>query len=184
VIAVVHQAVAHTLRGEGHDASEDGTGRGVPLIPVGLPDTAWCLQERDHNGADSDAKPGHLIPMVGVDCWNGTITGGSSVTLRSASGPQNPAGSPCVAVFDEAQITNPIDARGSRWRVRRLMPVECERLQGFPDGYTDVPHRGKPASDGPRYKALGNSMAVNVMRWIGQRIDASVRARRTKHAER
>lgn len=57
------------------------------------------------------------------------------------------------------------------WRVRRLMPVECERLQGFPDGYTAIPYRSKPASDGPRYKALGNSMAVNVMRWIGTRIN-------------
>ena len=54
--------------------------------------------------------------------------------------------------------------------VRRLMPVECERLQGFPDGHTQVPYRGKPASDGPRYKALGNSMAVCCMSWIGQRI--------------
>lgn len=51
-------------------------------------------------------------------------------------------------------------------QVRRLMPVECERLQGFPDGHTDIPG----AKDGPRYKALGNSMAVPVMRWIGQRI--------------
>jgi DNA (cytosine-5)-methyltransferase 1 len=56
------------------------------------------------------------------------------------------------------------------WAVRRLMPVECERLQGFPDGHTLVPYRGKPASDGPRYKALGNSMAVNAMRVLGTRI--------------
>ena len=56
--------------------------------------------------------------------------------------------------------------------VRRLTPLECERLQGFPDGYTLVEYRGKLASDGPRYKALGNSMAVPVMRWIGQRIAA------------
>ena len=55
-------------------------------------------------------------------------------------------------------------------QVRRLTPRECERLQGFPDDYTLVPHRGKPAADGPRYKALGNSMAVPVMRWIGERI--------------
>jgi len=54
--------------------------------------------------------------------------------------------------------------------VRRLTCTECERLQGFPDGYTLVPYRGKPASDGSRYKALGNSMAVPVMRWIGERI--------------
>ena len=54
--------------------------------------------------------------------------------------------------------------------VRRLTPRECERLQGFPDGYTQVQHRNKPAADGPRYKALGNSMAVPVLRWIGERI--------------
>lgn len=57
--------------------------------------------------------------------------------------------------------------------VRRLTPMECERLQGFPDGWTRIPYRGKPAKecpDGPRYKAIGNSMAVPVMRWIGERI--------------
>jgi DNA (cytosine-5)-methyltransferase 1 len=56
--------------------------------------------------------------------------------------------------------------------VRRLTPRECERLQGFPDDYTAIEYRKKPAADGPRYKALGNSMAVPVMRWIGERIDA------------
>jgi len=55
--------------------------------------------------------------------------------------------------------------------VRRLTPRECERLQGFPDDYTLVPNRGKPAADAPRYKALGNSMAVPVMAWIGRRIE-------------
>jgi DNA (cytosine-5)-methyltransferase 1 len=54
--------------------------------------------------------------------------------------------------------------------VRRLTPRECERLQGFPDDWTAIPYRGKPASDGPRYKAIGNSMAVPVMKWIGERI--------------
>jgi DNA (cytosine-5)-methyltransferase 1 len=59
--------------------------------------------------------------------------------------------------------------------VRRLTPRECERLQGFPDDFTQIPYRNKPAEkcpDGPRYKALGNSMAVPVMRWIGERIQA------------
>ena len=54
--------------------------------------------------------------------------------------------------------------------VRRLTPRECERLQGFADDWTAITYRGKPAADGPRYKALGNSMAVNVMRWVGERI--------------
>jgi len=58
-------------------------------------------------------------------------------------------------------------------KVRRLTPIECERLQGFPDNYTRIPWRNKGAEDcpdGPRYKAMGNSMAVPVMRWIGERI--------------
>jgi DNA (cytosine-5)-methyltransferase 1 len=58
--------------------------------------------------------------------------------------------------------------------VRRLTPVECERLQGFPDGYTAVPWRKKAAEDcpdGPRYKALGNSWAVPVVKWLGSRIE-------------
>lgn len=59
--------------------------------------------------------------------------------------------------------------------VRRLTPLECERLQGFPDGHTLIAWKGKAAEecpDGPRYKAIGNSMAVPVMRWIGRRIAA------------
>ena len=64
---------------------------------------------------------------------------------------------------------------GVGWRatVRRLLPVETERLMGFPDNWTRIPWKGKPAGecpDAPRYKACGNSMAVNVMRWIGIRI--------------
>jgi DNA (cytosine-5)-methyltransferase 1 len=55
--------------------------------------------------------------------------------------------------------------------VRRLTPRECERLQGLPDDYTLVPFNGKPASDGPRYKAIGNGMAVPVVKWIGERIN-------------
>ena len=59
--------------------------------------------------------------------------------------------------------------------VRRLTPTECERLQGFPDGYTDVEFNGREAPDTGRYKALGNSMAVPVMRWIGEGIDLVAR---------
>mgnify|MGYP002795737823 FL=1 len=63
--------------------------------------------------------------------------------------------------------------KGRKYVVRRLTPTECERLQGFEDGWTDVPWRGRDhASDTPRYKAIGNSMAVPVMQWIGKRIAA------------
>jgi site-specific DNA-cytosine methylase len=77
--------------------------------------------------------------------------------------------------LDAATGLNPTCSQGGTavmpaMAVRRLTPVECERLQGFPDHYTDIPWKGKPAGqcpDGPRYKALGNSMAVPVIRWIG-----------------
>ena len=70
---------------------------------------------------------------------------------------------------DTAQGPNLV---ASQWAVRRLTPTECERLQGFPDNFTNVPWGKKDTSpDGPRYKALGNSMAVNAMRWIGRRIE-------------
>lgn len=124
-----HPAVAHALRGEGFDASEDGTGRGTPLVPVAPTLTA-------HN--DPSRSPQS-----------------SEVTQQ-------------VAAVHAASMT-----------VRRLTPRECERLQAFPDDYTLIPWRKKPAADcpdGPRYKALGNSMAVNCMAWIGERI-AAIEAR-------
>lgn len=74
------------------------------------------------------------------------------------------------------QHADPVHRRGGDsvsdgLAVRRLTPTECERLQGFPDGWTDIPYKGKEhPPDSPRYKALGNSMAVPVMRWIGERI--------------
>jgi DNA (cytosine-5)-methyltransferase 1 len=70
-------------------------------------------------------------------------------------------------VIQYGDKTGPLDTTGVQQAaaVRRLTPRECERLQGFPDDYTAIPYKGKPAVDGPRYKALGNSMAVPVMRW-------------------
>jgi DNA (cytosine-5)-methyltransferase 1 len=59
----------------------------------------------------------------------------------------------------------------TRTAVRRLTPRECERLQGFPDDFTLIEYNGKPAADGPRYKAIGNSMAVPVILWLGERIE-------------
>lgn len=82
----------------------------------------------------------------------------------------------CGVSEDGAMYTlNTVDNHSvaTSYVVRRLTPRECERLQGMPDDHTLVPYRGKPADecpDGPRYKAIGNSMAVPVMRWIGERI--------------
>jgi len=68
------------------------------------------------------------------------------------------------------QAKNPAAVSQPGVGVRRLTPRECERLQGFQDDYTLIPYRGGLAADAPRYRALGNSMAVPVMRWIGERI--------------
>jgi DNA (cytosine-5)-methyltransferase 1 len=114
-----------------------------------------ALQYGDRTGPlDTD---GHSV-AVAFDAYNQT-TSDITHTLRRGTGSSGDA----------------IPQTISCMRVRRLTPVECERLQGFPDHYTAIPWRGKPASecpDGPRYKALGNSMAVPVMRWIGERIAA------------
>jgi DNA (cytosine-5)-methyltransferase 1 len=93
---------------------------------------------------------------IGTDLYNGNITGDIACTMGTPGSSVNASG-PTVM---------------QSMAVRRLTCVEWERLQGFPDGYTDIKLKGKPTPDGPRYKALGNSMAVPVMRWIGQRIEA------------
>ena len=121
--------IAHTLKAEGFDGSEDGTGRGQPIVSV-------ALRGRD-GGATAE---------LGDD-----VAG----TLRASQG----GGDKPHALIRSA--------------VRRLTPRETERLQGFKDDYTLIPWRGKPADecpDGPRYKAIGNSKAVPVVRWIGMRI--------------
>ncbi|WP_448645363.1 DNA cytosine methyltransferase [Pseudomonas mediterranea] len=96
---------------------------------------------------------------------------------NSALGPNIVAGlSPTLRSGNMRNNSNPMTEASmlvGESAVRRLTPVECERLQGMPDDYTLIPWRGKPASecpDGPRYKAIGNSKAVTVVRWIGQRI--------------
>ena len=72
-----------------------------------------------------------------------------------------------AAAQDQTLITK----QDQNYIIRRLTPLECERLQGFPDGWTDIPYKGKDhPADAPRYKALGNSMAVPVMKWLGERI--------------
>jgi len=132
------------------------------------------------------------------DCDGGLVImshGQANAEIRSDGG------APCLSCNHEAPIISIQDTRGmdkaqngKGWNgdgvaytvdamatggvatstsVRRLTPMECERLQGFPDGYTQVPWKGKPTEDcpdGPRYKGLGNSMAVPVMKWIGERI--------------
>lgn len=143
--------VAHSLRANGCDASEDGTGRGTPLVPI-----AVRTAQTSANGHGLAENIAHTLDQVQ----------GQAVAFDARQSD----------VVQYGEKTGPLDTDGhsmavrQSMQVRRLTPRECERLQGFPDDYTLIPYRGKPAVDGPRYKALGNSMAVPVMRWIGQRI--------------
>lgn len=214
-------AVAHTLRAEGFDASEDGTGRGTPIVPV----AGTICRDSFSGGAGGrpeGAASGHFLPVA--------------IQERAVS--ENPDAGPQGAGFKQDGTAYTLEARhhvqavafaenergevrlcdvpgalstgggkpgqgfpatlighNSGWAVRRLTPRECERLQGFPDDWTRIPTRHyrekrvtalRPedmwepaegggwwlmAADGPRYKQMGNSMAVNVMRWIGRRIE-------------
>ena len=212
--------IAHTLSSEGFDASEDGTGRGIPVTPIletgartgrsssdprcgigigSAGDPMFTLQSaKQHTvafnlrGRDEGAVPelsdaaslrsaagGSSNSYVAFSAKNhGADADEIAPTLRSmgyADSHANGGGQLAVATgldpFDCSDHNS--EAAGLLFQsmaVRRLTPRECERLQGFPDDYTLVEYRGKLAADGPRYRALGNSMAVPVMRWIGERI--------------
>jgi DNA (cytosine-5)-methyltransferase 1 len=101
-------------------------------------------------------------------------------TLRREGGDLG-GGSETLLCSSDAHGEGP-EPDGGRMIVRRLMPIECERLQGFPDGWTDIEFLGRRASDSRRYRALGNSMAVPCMRWIGERI-AAAEARRSPNGD-
>ena len=209
--------VTHSLRADGVDASEDGTGRGTPLVPTIAP----CLTRnygKQPDSSDTSAGPmlipvahafdarqsdvlqygdytgpldtdGHTIAVAFSAKDYGADAGDIAPTLRAgghttshANGGVMPAVAFAQNTRDELREMAVVGALASQpgmkqtsyvrqhMAVRRLTPRECERLQGFPDDYTQIPYRNKPAADGPRYKALGNSMAVPCMRWIGERI--------------
>jgi hypothetical protein len=162
------QAVCYDMRGR-------GDGFTVPTL---------CT---DHPSRPSDYCP--VIMATGQG--NAEITEGHAPTLNCnheapiisygipgnwiGREPKN-GGNAVEPMHDIAPCLTKTDQHGVQFAstVRRLTPRECERLQGFPDDWTRVPWRGAETEncpDGPRYKAIGNSMAVPVMRWIGKRIE-------------
>ena len=173
-----------------HDGSEDGSGRGTPIVYA--PDVANCLTRRMHKGINSTVDEGQTPIALGFNWQNGGGYGkandGLAIT-NEGTGPLSRSQTPAVVSVQDCSgrdkqqngkgwsadgIAYTVDAAATQgvcdMAVRRLTPRECERLQGFPDDYTAIEYRGRPAADSPRYKALGNSMAVPVMRWIGERI--------------
>jgi DNA (cytosine-5)-methyltransferase 1 len=143
------------------------------MIPV-----AACAGTLGHNGkaagsmTQQDAENGMAVinqgfHTTGARFWKG---GEVSGTLRAQEGDSHEKLF-CFNPRKNSIPRNHIERNGS---VRRLTPLECSRLQGFPDDWARIPWRGKGAEscpDGPQYKAYGNSMAGNVMRWLGERID-------------
>ena len=114
--------------------------------------------------------------IAGTTKASGGVAGGGSETFIAQPIATHEVAGTMVSRNTSGGFSNSIDYAAAGYmalqamQVRRLTPVECERLQGFPDNYTDIKVNGKPTPDGPRYKALGNSMAVPVMAWIGKRI--------------
>jgi DNA (cytosine-5)-methyltransferase 1 len=143
--------VTHALRGVGFDASEDGTGRGTPLTVHGSQDPCVTL-----DGTQAIGRNGGREACV-FDPWQVTNKANRS--------------QPTPGLCHTLPAAPAAPAAFGFGGVRRLMPIECERLQGFPDEWTKILYRGKPAKDGPRYKAIGNSIAVPVLKWIGERIE-------------
>ena len=132
----------------------EGVARGVEIGPSG-----GCFSDVNPT-LDARAKDGPIRNQLAGAC----LDVARSLTRRHDSGEDGTGrGLELIPTRRKGQSV-------CSMQVRRLTATECEFLQGFPRNYTLIPYRNKPASDGPRYKALGNSMAVPVMRWIGKRV--------------
>jgi len=191
--------VAPTLRGMGHNGSHPNGGGQVAIAFAQNQDGDVLSGEVMQSLGTNANATGRNAPTIAFTLHgsDGTVSAASSTEVSGSLRTRAPGSienSSTTAVLQEqpvawsGELTASIDIAGTLQRggeggrvdgvmtpqmaVRRLTPRECERLQGFPDGYTLVEYRGKLAADGPRYKALGNSMAVPVMRWIGERIAA------------
>lgn len=181
--------IAHTSHGGGFDeavppiafsSKDDGRDVSVDLSP-----TLRAMQfDKSHANAggqmaiafharqDPDSNPEVTHPLD----TDGTSIGIAFDTTQITSGENrsNPrAGDPCHPLSATAHPP----AWATMYEVRRLTPTECSRLQGVPDDYLDITYRGKPAADGPKYKAIGNGFAVPVIRWIGERIEMANNAK-------
>jgi DNA (cytosine-5)-methyltransferase 1 len=192
--------IAHSLRGEGFDASEDGTGRGTPLVPVAFDTTQITSAANYSNPKPGDAchplAAGAHPPAIAFHPTQDPIISTDGTTHAMGCGSSGGQASVAIATFqqssmkgkgtigyDSSGIAKPVKTQvdgqmlQAGMMVRRLLPTECEFLQGFPRDYTAIPWRKKPADqcpDGPRYKALGNSWAVPVVNWIGNRIQNAI----------
>lgn len=154
---------------------------GAVLQPVPIQDGREINKQKNGIGVGQPGDPAYTLDTTGAqsvyDC--GDVRATTVAIQGTVIGRQDhngPSGSGCSNNGEMFTLTTTdVHAVAQAMTVRRLTPRECERLQGFPDNYTLIPWRKKAANDcpdGSRYKALGNSMAVNCMEWIGERIAA------------
>ena len=211
-VCVPHVDIMPTLRsGGGSKASHgamSGDSKDEYLVPVAFDTTQITSQANRSNPLPGDpchplAAGAHAPAIAYTPAIAGTLVARSSRGAGQTNSPGHQADQQLIAyttklhntgsnnagkIFEERtpclDACSPAPALLTASQVRRLTPVECERLQGFPDGYTAIPWRGKPANqcpDGPRYKALGNSWAVPVARWIGRRINTQILKLEAQH---
>lgn len=163
-----------TLRACGHTNSHANAGAppavAYPILEVGKRTGTSTTDPRAGLGIGSDGDPMFTL-QAGAQHGVAAFAENSRQEVRFEGG--------------DGQITGALSSGGGKagqgypaamvgMAVRRLTPVECERLQGFPDGHTDVPYRGKPVADGHRYKAIGNSKAIPCVTWLGRRIKKQI----------
>jgi DNA (cytosine-5)-methyltransferase 1 len=149
------QDVAPTMRAMGHSGSHANGGGQLAVAVDTYNQSVGDVSIPRRVGNAKDSLPAAMVSAIGFDGFQSGNPKATHQATEEGTGPLIRNRPHCVA---------------TAMAVRRLTPRECERLQGFPDDYTLVEYRKKPAADGPRYRALGNSMAVPVMRWIGERI--------------
>jgi DNA (cytosine-5)-methyltransferase 1 len=193
------EGISPTLRAGGHTGSHANAGvmpaiafahqAGGKQTTLGATDDGTCQTLGAHQTPAIAFKPGSSADARSIGAQEEvacTLEGGGGGNNRQAIAFQERGRADGRSLEHQEGIAYALTAPSgggraqerniaSAWGVRRLTPRECERLQGFPDDYTAIPWGKKTAEecpDGPRYKALGNSMAVPVMEWIGERIEA------------
>ncbi|MCC4607813.1 DNA cytosine methyltransferase [Xanthomonas campestris pv. zinniae] len=192
LVQSVAGAISHTLdtANGGKGSGEDGTGKGVPIIAFtaqgcgGDADAERSPTLRAGAHRTSHANAGVVPAIAFAQNWRSELrweSGDGQIAGTLSIGLGRPGQGRTMVLQTAAHEDHYVcaleggnTAWGLSWRVRRLMPRECERLQGMPDDHTLVLYRGKLAADAPRYRAIGNSMAVPCVAWLGARLRRSL----------
>ena len=162
----------YKFRAEHSETMDSLVARGPHAVLQPIPIYDQATRHAGKNGEKTMGKGNGLGIGQAGEPMNTLTKGDRHAVAQSIVAPTLTAANDPSRSPQSSEVTQQVySVYQSSMAVRRLTPIECERLQGFPDSYTDIKSKNKPTPDGPRYKALGNSMAVPVMAWIGQRIE-------------